>query len=106
MNATLDPQTTITTAARRIARNVNASPTSTATYYDADGNGLVSIGAGTWGGSVPDEAIALIPGRRDAGARMTEREAQDHLDAHAATGQLNGYGDFLAALDFVRGVDR
>lgn len=85
-------ETPITTAARRIARDVNATVAEVTTYYDTAGGQLGSHETGMWFVDAADAPVAAVvaAGRRGAARRMSVREAQDLLDAHAATGAAAG----------------
>ena len=98
----MNTATAITTAARRIARDANATPATVTRYYAADGRAVhhtiphVLKLAGRRGTS------AAMPG----GGRMTTREAQDRLDAAAYAGPDDFAGEragyYLRALESAR----
>lgn len=82
---------TITTAARRIARDVNATSHTVSTYYDAEGQVIATLSAGAWlATGHPAGAAARIDGRRGRWAHITEAEVQAHLDAAAKVGVVDG----------------
>lgn len=89
--------TDITTAARRIARDINTTPDTVTRYFDAQG----------YAQGHHEGAALLLTGRK-GGVRMTEREAQDHLDAAAATGEISAreHGGYFAKLEIARAVAR
>ncbi|WP_261809562.1 hypothetical protein [Levilactobacillus humaensis] len=79
--------TEITTAARRIAREVNDTPKEYTTMFDKDGHSLGTHPTGMWyvnGHHEPEGTIYSVVGHR--GSHMTYRQAQDMIDDEA-----NGY---------------
>lgn len=84
----------ITTAARRITRHVNASPATTATFYDSEGNALgVIADKAAAGARVPEGTAACIHGRMGApGGQITAREVQAMLDVADLIGTVDGEG--------------
>ena len=88
--------TTITAAARTITRDINTTAPEVKTYYAADGTLIQSMPADMWlTNGHPEDAAIILTGRK--GNKITQREVQDRLDAHAATGQISG-PDFEDAL--------
>ncbi|NEG56107.1 hypothetical protein [Bifidobacterium platyrrhinorum] len=80
---------TITTAARRIARDVNGTSPEFRVYYDADGRRLHSMPHGAWYADHRDpapDAILCFRGRR-GGEGMSQGEAQAWVDAAARYGR-------------------
>ncbi|MEV6832053.1 hypothetical protein [Amycolatopsis sp. NPDC051102] len=101
----------ISTAARRICRDVNQNVAAITRYYDADGIYLRGHETGMHYANPadrPTDAAVQAAGRRDTADRMTEREAQDLLDAYAATGRYDGaeHGTFLHDIEFERSCAR
>ena len=100
---------TITTAARRIARDVNATAPAVRAYYDADGQVVTTHAAGMWFADAETRdretagAVVALTGRKGR-APLTQREAQDHLDAAAAVaaGTVETVEDYLADLRAAR----
>jgi len=73
--------TAITTAARRIAREASTTPREIRIYFDTEGHVLDRHMADVWYADPdrrPTAAIAIV------GGRLTQRAAQDLLDAQAA----------------------
>lgn len=111
MSNTINLSTEITTAARRIARDVNANVQAITRSYDVDGRVIDTHETGMWyvdPATAPEGIAVKLAGRRDIvkggwDERLTEREAQDRLDAHAAGVDVDTY---LEDLDFHRGVER
>lgn len=80
---------TITTAARRIARDINTTAPSVTAYYDAEGHLIETISTGSWLVSgTPEGAVAKLAGRR--GQKITEAEVQHLLDTAAKVGACEG----------------
>lgn len=93
----MDTATSITTAARRIARDANTSSPLVKTWYDADGHPVEAAPADMWFTDPrPDLAgLVLCKGTRGE-ERMTYRAAQDLIDAYATDdpiGYLNNLMD-------------
>lgn len=108
----MNTSTGIATAARRIARTVNATPKEVTVAFDADGRQVDAHSTGLWyadPSQAPQYAVKL-PGCKNARDRLTGRQAQDLLDAAAHAGEhpddtcaAEGY---LAELQFARDVAR
>lgn len=78
----------VTTAARRITRHLNQTPRELRIHFDAQGVALHAQEAGLHyregeQPSILEAAILALTGKRNARYRMTERVAQDYLDAAA-----------------------
>lgn len=87
--------TPITSAARRICRDLNTAPVEATRYYDADGNYVAGHESGMWFADPSDRPVAAVSSRghrNNTDGRMTERAAQDLLDAAVATGGYDGPG--------------
>jgi hypothetical protein len=117
--------TAITTPARRLAREINRHPAATSVAFDAEGYIVGAWSTGTWfadSSKTPDHSV-VVTGRR--AHKMTEREAQDLLDAAAWANQqrtvtceviedaspvtyshVEGASDYLAALAGERDLAR
>lgn len=101
----MNTHTDITTAARRIAREVNATHYETRIWFAADGTVLDRTPAGMWYIDPADEApaVVILRGTRRTNERLTQREAQDRLDAALAhPGDLDEQGYYLERLDWDR----
>ncbi len=101
----------ISAAARRICRDVNKNVHAITRYYNASGGYLRGHETGMYytdPADRPADAAVQAPGRRDTADRMTEREAQDLLDAYATTGQYAGpdHEAFLRDVEFGRSCAR
>lgn len=99
--ATVNTATPITTAARRITREVNATVAETRVWFDAEGHVVDTTPAGMWHTNPADAPVAVLTlrGQRRTPERMTQREAQDLLDAAAAhPGDSAEQGFFLSLL--------
>ena len=78
----------ISTAARRIAREVNATSAHVKLHFDGEGSVLASheaelsyVAPQAW----MSRQVAVIQGRKGSRfGRLTQQDAQDYLDAHAA----------------------
>lgn len=70
--------TPITTAARRIQRDLSASSVESDVYYDVDGYRLAATPYGTWMSAPEGTALNL------RGGEITQREVQDWLDGWTA----------------------
>ncbi|TFH68139.1 hypothetical protein [Cellulomonas sp. HD19AZ1] len=105
-------QTPITTAARRIARDVNATASTVRTAYDTEGRPVHTWQDGMYfaAGAVEEvrDAAAALTGTKGTGRRCTERDAQDMIDATAHARRVTGFahpvviGDYLADLEQAR----
>lgn len=97
----MNTATPITTAARRIAREVNATVAETRIWFDAEGRVVDITPAGMWHTNPADvpAAVLALRGQRRTPERMTHREAQDLLDAAAAhPGNSDEQGYYLSML--------
>ena len=93
--------TLITTAARRITREVNSTVPETRIWFDAEGHVVDTTPADMWYIDPADAPVAVLTlrGQRRTPERMTYREAQDLLDAAAAhPGDSAEQGYFLSLL--------
>jgi hypothetical protein len=81
----MDTATTITTAARRIARVINDTFAELTVSFDRDGRQVNAHSTGLWYANPADEPAhaAKLSGRRNRPEKLTQREAQDLLDADA-----------------------
>jgi hypothetical protein len=106
----MNTATPITTAARRIAREVNATVRETKLWFDADGRVVDSTPADMWYINPADQAPTAVlthPGLRRTSERLTYRAAQDLLDAIAAhPGDVDEQGWYLSRLDDARRAER
>jgi pectin methylesterase-like acyl-CoA thioesterase len=105
---TMNPNTAITTAARRIARELNVRPKEITIGFDGTGHVTEAWPTGTWTPGQGDGAAVIHRGTR-TGDRMTYRAAQDLLDAAAwvdthpqDVGPTDPIGDFLDLLNAAR----
>lgn len=74
--------TEITTAARRITRTLNSTGDQLRVYFDETGQTLREESSSTWVTDRPEGTMLHLNGRRGSRhGRMTEREAQDWIDA-------------------------
>lgn len=106
MTTVTTTETPITTAARRIAREVNAEVSDMQLWFAADGTIVDRTPAGMWyidsADQAPD-AVLILTGNRRTNERLTQRAAQDLLDAAAAhPGNPAAQGYFLSCLDDAR----
>lgn len=79
--------TTITTAARRIARELNATPETIEVSFDADGNVVDRHEAGMWYADPADRPayVVRVRGRqRSQFGRIAQARAQELLNDAAA----------------------
>ena len=90
----MDINTPITTPARRITRDVRATPTSLRGHYDADGHALTHTPTPGWPTDLPDTAAYSVIGD----PRYTQRQAQDMIDAYAA----DNFDQYLSDLAYAR----
>jgi hypothetical protein len=84
MNATINTRTEITTAARRIARDLNRTVKEVTTAYDRDGRQIDAWPSDMHHVQRPahlDDAVLIMSGTRHE--HMTWRDVQDRLDAGA-----------------------
>lgn len=80
---------TITTAARRIARDINTTAPSVTAYYDAEGHLIETIATGAWlTTGIPEGAVAKIAGRR--ADKITAAEVQHLIDTAEKVGACEG----------------
>lgn len=80
---------TITTAARRIARDINTTAPSVTAYYDAEGHLIDTISTGSWlTTGTPEGAVAKLAGR--SADKITAAEVQHLLDTAARVGACEG----------------
>lgn len=97
----MNTATPITTAARRITREVNSTVPETRIWFDAEGHVAGTTPAGMWHIDPVDVPVAVLTlrGQLRTPERMTQREAQDLLDAAAAhPGDSAEQGFFLSSL--------
>lgn len=97
----MDTNTPITTAARRITREVNATVAELRISFDAEGHVVDTTPADMWYINPADAPVAVLTlqGQRRTPERMTQREAQDLLDAAAAhPGDSAEQGFFISSL--------
>lgn len=105
---TIDTATEITTAARRIQRDLRTRSQIARTWYTADGQMVISHEA---------DMYDTTPGAYDGaacsftGGRHTLRDIQDHLDAHAYAIEMGGdyqaeRGFYLLELEDARDAER
>ena len=105
--------TQITTAARRITRHANAAPSTIRYYYDNTGTVIHAHEAGMFpANKTASDALAAATegtvykanGMDGTGRRITQREAQDALDAFQQAGGFGDEYDYLVNQAYHRNI--
>lgn len=89
----------ISTAARRIARTVNDTPTALTVRFDADGRTLSVDPAGMWPAKGPDDYFLRLDGERGRN-KLTQARAQMLVEAMTRALAAHDGDAFLAREDF------